>query len=208
MSAGVVLLVSADSFLFGNHHLQLICEGFRLHEESPLMYGTRFPRTTRSNPGDEAPMTTESCPAHLPPFPFIQCKPFLQSSQKDQFPLAFSECLPHPSDLHAELPAHLTPTSGSSQKTQPNISQIFLIFLATTNDTSKQEHPFPGSIDGFRQLEKNQALNSHWMVWKMAKHKKCRVVCSTSWKGIFMHFAVGFISIFQRWHKTESQLAG
>lgn len=75
----------------------------------------------------------------------------------------FSESLPHPSDLHAELPAHLTPTGGSSQKTQPNISQIFLISLAMTNDTSKQERPSPGSIDGFRQLEKSQALNSHWM---------------------------------------------
>lgn len=124
------------------------------------MYGSRFPCTTRSNPRDEAPRTTESSPAHLPPFPFIQCKPFLQSSQKDQFPLFFSESLPRPSDLHAELPAHLTPIGGSNQKTQPNISHIFLISPAMTNDTSKQEHPFPGSIDGFRQLEKSQALNS------------------------------------------------
>lgn len=144
------------------------------------MYGSRFPCTTRSNPGDEAPMTTESSLPHLPPFPFIQCKPFLRSSQKDQFPLAFSESLPEPSNLHAELPAHFTPTDGSSKKTQPNISQIFLISLAMTNDTSKQEHAFPGSIDGFRQLEKSQALNSHWRVWKMVKHKKCRVTHSTS----------------------------
>lgn len=170
------------------------------------MYGYRFPCTTRSNPGDKAPMTTESSLAHLPPFPFIQCKPFLQSSQKDQFPLAFSDSLPHPSNLHAELPVHLTHTSGSSQKTQPNISQIFLISLTMTNDTSKQEHPFPGSIDGFRQLEKSQALNSHWMVWKTVKHKKCRVICSMSQSGIFMLFAVSFISIFQRWHKTERQV--
>lgn len=114
------------------------------------------------------------------PFPSFSANLIYSQVRRINFPWLFSESFPHPSNLHAELLVHLTPTDGSSQKTQPNISQIFLISLAMINDTSKQEHAFPGSIDGFRQLEKSQTLNSHWMVWKMVKHKKCRVIHSTS----------------------------
>lgn len=105
-------------------------------------------------------MITESSLAHLPPFPFIQCKPFSQSSQKDQFPLFFNESLPRPSDLHAELPAHLTPIGGSSQKTQPNISHIVLISLAMTMTHQKKSILFLAVLmvsDSWRKAKLSKA---------------------------------------------------
>lgn len=152
MSAG--LLVSADSFLFGNCHLKLICEGFRLHEESPLIYGTRFPCTTRSNPRDEAPMTTESSPAHLPPFPSFSANLFYSQVRRINFPWLFLKAFPIPLICmlnclltllppvgQARKPSQIFPKSFSSsllrQMTHQNKSILFLAVLMVSDSWRK-----------------------------------------------------------------------
>lgn len=112
-------------FLFGNCHFKLICDGFRWHEESPLMYGSRFPCTTRSNPGDEAPMTTESSLPHLLSFPFIQCKPFLQSSRGISFPWLFLKAFPIPLICMLNCLLTLLPPMGQVRKPSPIFPKSF-----------------------------------------------------------------------------------
>lgn len=57
-------------------------------------------------------MTTESSPAHLPPFLFMRCKPFLQRSQDYQLPLFFLKAFPFPLFCMARCPFTLLPLVG------------------------------------------------------------------------------------------------